>query len=72
MNKLANYLLAVHSNFELYSMYHQWRKKYEVIIDGKALERIRMCELCERLSKLRRDDVTYYEDIETFYNEKCD
>jgi glycoprotein 3-alpha-L-fucosyltransferase len=72
MNKLANYLLAVHSNFELYSMYHQWRKKYEVIIDGKALERIRMCELCERLSKVRQDDVTYYEDVETFFSEKCD
>jgi glycoprotein 3-alpha-L-fucosyltransferase len=71
MNKLANYLQEIHRNFTLYSMYHQWRKTYEVIIDGKALERIRMCELCERLNKVRRGDVTYYEDIEQFYHEKC-
>ncbi|CAF2504501.1 unnamed protein product [Rotaria sp. Silwood2] len=71
MNKLAKYLQEIHSNYNLYSKYHQWRKNYEVIIDGRALERIRMCELCERLSKTRQDDVTYYENIERFYHEKC-
>jgi hypothetical protein len=71
MNELANYLRAVHSNFELYSMYHQWRKKYDVIIDKKAVDKIRMCELCERLNRLREDDVTYYQDIQTFFHEKC-
>ncbi len=30
-----------------------------------------MCELCKRLSKVRQGDVTYYEDIEQFYHEKC-
>lgn len=71
MTKLANYLQEIHLNYELYSKYHEWRKTYEVIIDGKALERIRMCELCQRLSKLRGDDITYYRDIEQFFNEKC-
>jgi glycoprotein 3-alpha-L-fucosyltransferase len=71
MNKLANYLQTIHMNLTLYSMYHQWRKKYEVFIDGRAIERVRLCELCERLSKTRRDDVTYYVDIERFFHEKC-
>jgi len=71
MNELANYLRAIHSNFELYSMYHQWRKKYDVIIDKKAVDKIRMCELCERLNRLHEDDVTYYQDIQTFFHEKC-
>ncbi|UJR08741.1 hypothetical protein I4U23_012998 [Adineta vaga] len=71
MEKLANYLLEIHLNFTLYSKYHQWRKTHDVIIDGKALERIRMCELCERLTKVRQNDVTYYEDINQFYHEKC-
>ena len=71
MNKLANYLQTIHENFTLYSRYHQWRKKYEVIIDGRAVERIRLCELCERLSETRRDDVTYYKDINLFFRENC-
>ncbi|CAF1396090.1 unnamed protein product [Rotaria sordida] len=71
MNKLAKHLQEIHSNYNLYATYHQWRKKYEVIIDPKALERIRMCELCERLSKIRQDDITYYKNIKQFYNEKC-
>ncbi|CAF0890335.1 unnamed protein product [Adineta ricciae] len=71
MNKLANYLLEIHLNLTLFAKYHQWRKTHDVIIDGKALERIRMCELCERLTRVRREDVTYYEDINEFYHEKC-
>ncbi len=71
MNKLANYLQKVHLDFELYSKYHQWRKTYDVIINGQTLERIRMCELCERLNKLHKDDVTSYKNIGKFFNEKC-
>jgi len=71
MNTLANYLKKIHLNLNLYSKYHRWRKDYQVIIDGKALERIRMCELCERLSKLHYDDITYYRNIENFFHEKC-
>ncbi|CAF1412265.1 unnamed protein product [Adineta steineri] len=71
MNKLANYLQEIHSNFTLYSMYHQWRKTHDIVIDGKAVERIRMCELCERLTKVRHGDITYYNDIDLFYHEKC-
>ena len=71
MNKLANYLEKIHSNLTLFSMYHQWRKNYEVIVDGRAVDRIRLCELCQRLSKIRNGESIYYEDIETFYHEKC-
>ena len=71
MKKLANHLQKIASNHSLYSMYHQWRKAYDVIIDARALERIRMCELCERLARTRQDDVTYYLDIEQFYYENC-
>lgn len=71
MNRLAKYLYEVHTNFDRFSKYHQWRKKYEVIIDGRAVERIRMCELCERLNEKRQDDITYYNDIHRFYLEKC-
>ncbi|CAF1036651.1 unnamed protein product [Adineta steineri] len=71
IDKLADYMKEIHSNLTLFSMYHQWRKNYEVIIDGKALERIRMCELCQRLSNLRKDDMIYYENIENFYNDGC-
>lgn len=71
MTKLAKYLQAVHSNFELFSMYHQWRKKYMIVIDKKAVDRVRVCELCERLAKTREDAVTYYQDIDSFYREGC-
>lgn len=71
MTQLAKYLKEIHSNFDLYSKYHQWRKTHDVIIDGKAVERIRMCELCQRLSALHEDDITYYRDIEQFFDEKC-
>ena len=72
MHRLTEYLHLIHSNRSLYSMYHQWRKNYEVIIDGKALERIRMCELCERLNRLHHNEIIYYKDLEKFYREKCD
>lgn len=71
MNKVAKYLQEIESNFNLFSRFHQWRKNYDVIIDGRALERVRMCELCERLSKTRQDSVTYYENIEEFFHENC-
>ncbi|UJR37457.1 hypothetical protein I4U23_030160 [Adineta vaga] len=71
MTKLASYLNEIHSNLTLFSMFHQWRKHYEIIIDGKALERIRMCELCQRLSTLRKNDMIYYKDIEQFYKDGC-
>ncbi|CAF0783482.1 unnamed protein product [Adineta ricciae] len=71
MTKLAHHIESIHSNLTLFSMYHEWRKQYEIIIDGKALERIRMCELCQRLSNLRIGDMTYYRDIEKFYKEGC-
>jgi hypothetical protein len=71
MNKLSNYLEEIHSNISLFSIFHQWRKDYEVIIDGKALERIRMCELCQRLIHIRKSDMIYYENIDQFYNDKC-
>jgi hypothetical protein len=71
MNKLADYLQKIHSNLTLFSMYHQWRQTYEVIIDGRAVERIRLCELCQRLNKVRQGESIYYKDIETFYHEKC-
>ena len=72
MEKLADHLEEIHSNLTLFSLYHQWRRNYEVIIDGKALERIRMCELCQRLINLGKNNLIYYENIGQFYNEKCD
>ncbi|CAF3191929.1 unnamed protein product [Rotaria socialis] len=71
MTRLAEYLQDVSLNLKLFSKYHQWRQQYEIIIDGRALERVRMCELCERLRTRRRDDMIYYENIEQFYYEKC-
>jgi glycoprotein 3-alpha-L-fucosyltransferase len=72
MNKLANYIEEIHSNLTLFSLFHQWRKDYEIIIDGKALERIRMCELCQRLVNIRQGEMIYYKTIDQFYNDKCD
>lgn len=72
MSLLAVYLEEVHSNLTAFSIHHSWRKDYEVIIDGKALERVRMCELCERLVNIRKGEVTYYKNIDAFYNDKCD
>jgi glycoprotein 3-alpha-L-fucosyltransferase len=72
MTKLAGYLDDIHTNLTSFSIYHQWRQNYEVIIDGKALERIRMCELCQRLINIRKGEIIYYENIQKFYSEKCD
>lgn len=72
MTELARYIEKIHSNLTLFSSFHQWRKNYEIIIDGKALERIRMCELCQRLVNLRQGDMIYYEAIDQFYGDKCD
>ncbi|CAF2488371.1 unnamed protein product [Rotaria sp. Silwood2] len=72
MNALATHLEEIHSNITLFSIYHEWRKNYEIIIDGKALERVRMCELCQRLINLRKGEISYYENIDEFYNDKCD
>jgi glycoprotein 3-alpha-L-fucosyltransferase len=72
MDKLANYIEKIHSNLTLFSLFHQWRKNYEIIIDAKALERIRMCELCQRLVNLRQGEIIYYEAIDQFYIDKCD
>ena len=72
MNKLASYLEKIYSNLTLFSMYHEWRKHYEVIVHAKALERIRMCELCERLTDVRKGEMVYYRNIEEFYADKCD
>ncbi|CAM4752293.1 unnamed protein product [Rotaria magnacalcarata] len=72
MSQLATHLEEVHSNLTLFSMYHKWRKNYEVIIDGKALERVRMCELCQRLMNVRKNEMIYYKNLERFYTDKCD
>ena len=71
MTKLANYIEEIHSNLTLFSMYHQWRRNYEIIVDGKALERIRMCELCQRLANIRKDEMIYYENVDEFYSDRC-
>ena len=69
--RLARHLESVHNNRTLFSRYHQWRRSHEVIVDPKALERVRMCELCHRLTQVRDGDVRYYTDIERFYREGC-
>ncbi|CAF1290250.1 unnamed protein product [Rotaria sordida] len=71
MNKLAMHLEEIHTNITLFSMYHEWRKNYEIIIDSKALERVRMCELCQRLINIRKGEMTYYDNIEKFYTDNC-
>jgi glycoprotein 3-alpha-L-fucosyltransferase len=72
IDRLVEHVQEVHSNRSLFSVYHAWRKHYEVVVDGHALERIRMCELCYRLRQVRRGDRTHYENIEQFYGDKCD
>ena len=72
MERLGNHLEDIHSNITLFSMYHEWRKSYEVVIQAPALERIRMCELCRRLTDIRKGETVYYENIDKFYMEKCD
>lgn len=69
--KLAAFLDKVHRDRTLFSRYHQWRRNYQVIIEGKALERIRMCELCYRVSRVRRGETVYYQNIEKFYSDQC-
>ncbi len=71
MTKLANYIEEIHSNLTLFSLFHQWRKTSDIIIDAKGLERIRMCELCQRLIHLQKGQMTYYEDIHQFYTDNC-
>ena len=71
VTRLAQRLQEIHSDRQLFSSYHQWRKTLEVIIDRKALERIRMCELCQRLNQVKQGETTYYEDVEEFYRESC-
>ena len=71
MTKLANYLEEIHSNRTLFSLFHQWRKTSEIIIDGHGLEPIRMCELCQRLVRLRKGEMIYYENVHQFYTENC-
>lgn len=71
LRKLAQDLESIHSNQTLFSSFHQWRRTFDVILDGHALERIRMCELCQRLVDLRQGTRIYYKNLREFYNEKC-
>ena len=71
MQQLARYIEQIHSNLTLFSSFHQWRKTHQIIIDVKCLEQIRMCELCQRLTDVRKGDMTYYKDLDQFYNDNC-
>ena len=71
MQKLALYMEEIHSNLTLFSSFHQWRQTHRIIIAGKSLEQIRMCELCQRLVDLRKGDMTLYENLDLFYNDNC-
>jgi glycoprotein 3-alpha-L-fucosyltransferase len=71
MNRLANHLEEINRNRTLFAMYHRWRKVQRVIVDVQVLEPIRMCELCYRLTRIRRGEMIYYEDIQAFFNEQC-
>ncbi|CAF0898887.1 unnamed protein product [Didymodactylos carnosus] len=71
LNDLSKYLYQVGNNHTLYASYHQWRAKYSIIIDGKALDQIRMCELCKRLME-QKSQTRYYNNIFEYFNEGCE
>lgn len=71
LTQFAAHLEQIASNRTFFSSYHRWRQTSEVILDGRALERIRMCELCQRLVHLRQGAIVYYKNLKEFYNEKC-
>lgn len=71
MIQMAHRLENIYSDRNLFSSFHRWRKNYEVVIDPHALDRIRMCELCERLNEITQRKNSYYDNLSAFYDQGC-
>jgi glycoprotein 3-alpha-L-fucosyltransferase len=67
---LAQYLVNVSSDFDLYFKHVEWRFKYDALYKINDLEGIRMCELCEKLNEGSSID-KYYKSVSAWFNQKC-
>ena len=66
MEKLANYLLKISSNFRLYLKYVKWKFKYTALY--KNIGKYRICEFCAKINNEK--STIYYDKISKWFN-KC-
>lgn len=69
LDRLADYLNKVSSNFEWYFKYLNWKQDYEVFFEPKILEQNRICELCTKLNTFT--SMEYYRRVSNFFNSGC-
>ena len=67
--KLAKYLHAVSTNFDLYFKHLAWKFNYDIVYTIKQTERRRMCDLCTKMNTERA--IIYYDSYSDWANRNC-
>lgn len=67
--KLAQYLIRVSNNYELYLKHRKWSLNYKVEYLATKVETIRMCELCYKLNT--ESSTIYYKNFAKWSGSGC-
>ena len=72
VRRLMKRLEEIDRNPQLFAQFHRWRKDFQVIVDSRALDQIRFCELCQRLQNhFDSPRNSFVENLETFFRQDC-
>lgn len=67
--RLANHLIKVSNNFDLYYKYLEWKLNNSVTYSDPMVEKRRNCELCTKINTEK--SVIYYESVSKWFNHMC-
>ena len=66
---LAQYLLDVSTNFQLYLKHFKWSYSFKSYYKSENSEQNRFCQLCERLNK--ETSSIFYDSVFTWFHDQC-